>query len=98
VAFDLGEHEAAIRHYDAAAQRYASDPASLVAMVQIVNCYVELGRWQEARTANERARRRLRELPPEALDAPDLPMTRRHWERWLDAAAAIDALAEADDR
>jgi len=97
VAFDLGEHEAAIRHYDAAAQRYARDPASLVAMVQIVNCYVELGRWQEARTANERARRRLRELPPEALDAPDLPMTRRHWERWLDAAAAIDALAEAQD-
>lgn len=94
-AFDLGEYDAAIRHYDAAAQRYARDPASLVAMVQIVNSYVELGRWQEARTANERARRRLRELPPEALDSPDLPMTRRHWERWLDAAAAIDAIAEA---
>ncbi len=96
-AFDLGEYEAAIRHYDAAAQRYSSDPASLVAMVQIVNCYVELDRWQEARTANERARRRLRELPPEALDAPDLPMTRSHWERWLDSAVAIDAVAEAGD-
>ncbi len=96
-AYDLGEYDTAIQHYDAAAQRYAGDPSSLVAMVQIVNCYVELSRWQEARTANERARRRLRELPPEALDAPDLPMTRRHWERWLDASAAIDAVAEAEN-
>ncbi len=96
-AYDLGNYETAIAHYDAAAQRYADDASSLVAMVQIVNCYVELDRWQEARTANERARRRLRELPPEALDAPDLPMTRRHWERWLDASAAIDAVADAED-
>jgi len=96
-AYDLGDYETAIRHYDAAAQRYGEEPASLVAMVQIVNSYVELDRWQEARTANERARRRLRELPPEALDAPDLPMTRRHWERWLDASAAIDAVAAAEN-
>lgn len=96
-AYDLGEYASAIQHYDAAAQRYADDPSSLVAMVQIVNCYVELSRWQEARTANERARRRLRELPPEALDAPDLPMTRRHWERWLDASSAIDAIADAEN-
>jgi len=94
-AYDLGEYETAIRLYDAAAQRYAGDPASLVAMVQIVNCYVRMDRLEEARTANERARRRLRELPPGALDEPDVPMTRRHWERWLDSAAALDALAEA---
>ena len=95
-AYDLGEYETAIRLYDAAAQRYSGDPASLVAMVQIVNCYVRMDRLEEARTANERARRRLRELPPGALDRPDVPMTRRHWERWLDSAAALDALAEAD--
>ena len=103
-AYDLGEHaadsadragayfERAIRYYDTSAQRYADDPASLVAMIQIVNCYAALGKWREVQTAHERARARLAELPPRAWDATDSPMDRRYWERWLEASVELDRL------
>jgi len=96
-AFDRGLYEEAIRLYDAAAQRYADEPASLVAMMQIVNCYIALERWPEARTANARARRRLAEIPDEALDARDLPLDRRHWERWLESSERLTQRAGVDD-
>lgn len=90
-AFDLGEFARAIEFYDAAAQRFSDDPASLVAMVQIVNAYAATGRWDEARTAHERARQRFRELPADSFDRPDMPMDRSHWERWLDSVAELAA-------
>ncbi len=93
-AFDLGEYDAAIEAYDVAANRYAGDPASLVAMIQIVNAYAQTGRMEEARTANERARQRFRELPPEAFNRPDLPIDRAHWERWLDSSADLASRIE----
>lgn len=93
-AFDLGEFDAAIEAYDVAANRYAGDPASLVAMIQIVNAYAQTGRVEEARTANERARQRFRELPPEAFNRPDLPIDRAHWERWLDSSADLASRIE----
>lgn len=89
-AYDLGEYELAIRSYDAAAQRYAEEPASLVAMVQIVNAYAALGRWAEARTAHDRARARLAVLSEDAWKSADAPMDRRHWERWLAASGRIE--------
>jgi TolA-binding protein len=96
-AFDQGAFDEAIRLYDAAAQRYADEPASLVAMMQIVNCYIALERWPEARTANARARRRLAEIPDSALDARDLPLDRRHWERWLESSERLTQRAEAGE-
>lgn len=107
-AFDLGEtfasdperaksyYERAIRYYDTSAQRYADDPASLVAMIQIVNCYAALGKWREVQTAHERARARLSELPPEAWDTSGSPMDRRYWERWLQASVELDRLRRHD--
>lgn len=89
-AYDLGDHEAAIRLYDAAAQRYAADPASLVAMIQIVNCYAAQGKMREARTAHSRAQMRLRELPDAAWQAAMTPMDRRHWERWLETSLRLE--------
>ncbi|TVQ61922.1 MAG: tetratricopeptide repeat protein [Phycisphaerales bacterium] len=96
-AFDLGDDALAIAHYDVAANRYADDPASLVAMMQIVNAYARMGRWEEARTANERARQRFRDLPEGAFDRDDLPLERRHWERWLDASTELAQRFEQDD-
>lgn len=107
-AFDLGERlaetperartyfERAIRYYDASAQRYAEDPASLVAMIQIVNCYAALGKWREVQTAHERARARLGELPQSAWESNHSPMDRRYWERWLEASVELDRLRQAD--
>lgn len=95
-AFDLGDFDAAVKSYDAARQRYADDPASLVAMVQIVNAYVAQGRWAEARTANERAAQHLSRFPEAVWNRPDLPMERRHWERWLEARTLLDQTTTAD--
>lgn len=95
-AFDLRDYETAIRHYDAAAQRYADDPASLVAMIQIVNAYVAMEAWREAQTANERARQRLEQLPDSAFDQPALPLEPRHWERWFESTATLTARADEE--
>lgn len=93
-AFDLGDYAAAIQHYDAARERYPDDPASLVAMVQIVNAYVEQGDLRRARTANERARRFYMNLPEEAWADPNLPMDRQDWERWLESSALLYEVAD----
>lgn len=89
-AYELGDYARAIAAYDAAALKYADDPASLVALVQIVGAYVAQGQLAQARTANERARRQLARFPDEAWSRPDLPMEKRHWERWLDARGVLE--------
>ncbi len=82
-AFDLGRYEQAIELYDAAARRWRDHPASLVALVQMVNAYSELGQIQNARAVNLRARDHLRRMPENAFDDPSLPMSRKHWQDWL---------------
>jgi tetratricopeptide (TPR) repeat protein len=94
-AFDLGDYEGAIAAYDTARQKYAGDPAALVAMVQIVNAYVRMGEWSKAATANERARQQLARYPDEVWSAPNLPMERKHWERWLDSRVLLEQRVEA---
>lgn len=86
-AYDLGRYDGAggaIELYDLAARRYENDPAVLVAQIQIVNSYCEMGKYDLARTANERARWLLKRIKDDAFDDPNLPMSRAHWQRWLD--------------
>jgi tetratricopeptide (TPR) repeat protein len=89
-AYELGDYDRAVAAYDSAALKYADDPSSLVAMAQIVSAYVAEGQWAQARTANERARRQLSRFPDEVWSRPDLPMEKRHWERWLDARTVLE--------
>jgi len=89
-AFDRGQYDQAIALYDEAAKRWEADPASLVAHVQIVNAYCELGDYAAAKRANEKALWALERLPEEAFDDPTLPMSRRHWEDWLRWTSQID--------
>jgi len=96
-AFDLKEYDAAIRHYDAAREKYPKDPASLVAMIQIVNAYVEQGDTARARTANDRAKMFYDSLPASAWADPDLPMGRDDWKRWLDSMGKLKALSTGQD-
>jgi len=97
-AFDLGEFDRAISLYEAARERYAEDPASLVALVQIVNAYVRQGAWAEAGTAQQRARNHFERLsamfPERVWDSPQFPMQKRHWERWLDSRMLIEQRAQ----
>lgn len=94
-AFDLGDTARAVKLYNTARERYPSDPASLVALVQIVNTYVADGNLAAARTANERARLFYEGLPEEVWNDPNLPMSRRDWERWLASSSAL--YAEGND-
>ncbi|MBX3365566.1 MAG: tetratricopeptide repeat protein [Phycisphaeraceae bacterium] len=96
-AFDLGDHAAAIRFYDAAYDRYPKDPASLAALVQIVNAYVEQGDFERARASNSRARRFFHSLPDEVWDDPHLPMSRTDWERWLESSSRLYAQGGSRD-
>ncbi len=94
-AYDLGDYETAIGHYDDAKQRYASEPASLVAMVQIVNAYVQQGEWAKASTANQRAVQHLEKFPETVWTQKNLPMEKKHWARWLDARSLLDHREQA---
>lgn len=89
-AYDLGQYETAIRLYDAAREKYPKDPASLVAMTQIVSAHIKQGDFKRAATANERARRFYASLPESAWDDPNLPMGRKEWERWLESMAKLN--------
>jgi tetratricopeptide (TPR) repeat protein len=81
--YDLGEYAEAVKLYDAAAFRYQEDPSALAAYVQIVNAYCAMGKAEEARTANERAKWLLRRIPPQAFSDGSFPMPKAYWERWL---------------
>lgn len=93
-AYDLRDFATAVRYYDAAHERYANDPASLVALVQIVNAFVEQGQLDRARTSNERARRYFASLPDDVWDDPYLPMDRAQWERWLESTSRLYSMQE----
>jgi tetratricopeptide (TPR) repeat protein len=81
--YDLGKYEEAIKLYDAAALKYQNDPASLAAYVQIVNSYVALGKVEEAKTANQRAKWLLRKMPDGSFQDGGFSMPKAYWEQWL---------------
>src|SRR5688572_9388764 len=81
--YDLGSYDEAIRLYDAAAFRYQDDPSALAAYVQIVNSYCALGKIEEAKTANERAKWLLRRMPTDSFAEGGFTMPKAYWEQWL---------------
>lgn len=88
-AFDLERYDDAIRYYDIARDRYSDEPASLIAMVQIVNAYIAKGELERAKTANQRAQRFYATIPDDVWEDPDLPMDREDWERWLASSSIL---------
>jgi tetratricopeptide (TPR) repeat protein len=96
-AFDQRDYDVAIRHYEAARERYSKDPASLVALTQIVSAYMAQQQWDRARVANARAKKFYEGLPETVWNDPSLPMSRREWERWLAAQARLASNTPGDD-
>ena len=86
--FDLGGFDESIKLYDMAAFRYQDDPSALAAYVQIVNAYCALGKTNEAKTANERAKWLLRRMPPDAFKGGGFTMPKEYWDKWLQWTAA----------
>lgn len=82
-AFDQGAYQEAIRLYSGVADRYSEDATAIVALIQIVNAYAALNDIPAARTAQNRAWRLLRDLPPSAFESGPLPLNRDAWERVL---------------
>ncbi|MGA3065937.1 MAG: tetratricopeptide repeat protein [Tepidisphaeraceae bacterium] len=81
--YDLGNYEEAIRLYDSAAFSYQNDPSSVAAYVQIVNAYFAMGKPQEAKAANNRAKWMLQHMPAEAFQGDSFSMPKKYWEQWL---------------
>jgi TolA-binding protein len=82
--YDLGDYRDAIKLYDAAALRYQEDPSVLAAYVQIINSWMKLGKPDEARAANERAKWLLRQMPANVFqEGGGVEMNKLYWEQWL---------------
>lgn len=88
-AYDLGDYDLAVKHYAAAHARYASDPAALVPLIQIVSARLQQGELALARAANERAKRLYESFPEEVWTDATLPMTREDWQRWFQASERL---------
>lgn len=82
-AYDLGDFELALTRYDEVARRYHDHYASMHAMVQIVNCYMNASDRSRARIAHDKAMRQLEQLPDTAFDDPRAILDRGAWEEWL---------------
>jgi tetratricopeptide (TPR) repeat protein len=82
-AYEIGNYPEAISLYEAAAKRYQQEPAALAAFVQIVNSNWALGKTDDARIANDKAKTLLRNLPAEAFNNGSFTMPKSYWEQWL---------------
>lgn len=82
-AFHLGLYDQAIDLYDFTARKYSDHRVSMTALIQIVNCYHQLGDMERARAAHNRALVRLRQLPDASFDDPTSLLDRQAWEQWL---------------
>ena len=96
--YDLGRYEEAVKLYDGASLKYQDDSSSLAAYVQIVNSYCALGKLDEAKTANERAKWLLRKMPEEAFRDGSFSMPKAYWEQWLKWTGNTGLFASSDGR
>jgi tetratricopeptide (TPR) repeat protein len=81
--YDLGSYDESIKLYDAAAFNYQNDPASVAAYVQIVNAYFALGKPEQAKAANNRAKWMLQHMPADAFQDGTFTMPKKYWDQWL---------------
>jgi tetratricopeptide (TPR) repeat protein len=81
--YDLGDYLHSIKLYDAAAFNYQDDPSSVAAYIQIVNAYYALGKPDQAKAANNRARWMLQHMPPEVFKDGAFSMPKKYWDQWL---------------
>ena len=87
--FLLERYEAAIAAYSTSAGRYQQEPESLIAYVQIANCYDHMEKPSEAQSTLAQALLILKQLPDEAFSATPSSKSRDDWKKWLDWAMKL---------
>ncbi|HEY3969271.1 MAG TPA: tetratricopeptide repeat protein [Planctomycetaceae bacterium] len=87
--FLLERYEKAIAAYSTYAGSYQHEPDSLIAYVQIANCYERLKKLAEAHSTLAQAQLILKQLPDNAFSASPAAMSRTDWQRWLDWAMKL---------
>ena len=87
--FLLGKYDAAIAAYSTSAGRYQQEPDSLIAYVQIANCYDHMEKPAEALSTLAQALLILKQLPDEAFPVTPSSKSRDDWKRWLDWAMKL---------
>jgi len=70
--------------YDRAAWLYQDDPAALSAYIQMINCYIRLGKIEKARMTLQRARWALKGISDEAFAGYAPEEDRAYWTAYLD--------------
>jgi tetratricopeptide (TPR) repeat protein len=87
--FRLRAYSEAIDEYNSAVSRYPQDVQTLVAFLQMGQCYHRLGRPEEARSMLQQAKVILsykEHIPDAAFQSPSTNLSRTEWEAWLDRA------------
>lgn len=69
--------------YEKAAWLYQRDPVAMTAYVQIINCYLRLGKVSQAWMVLQRARWALRNIPDDAFAKYTPDQNRAYWENYL---------------
>jgi tetratricopeptide (TPR) repeat protein len=87
--FLLGRYEAAIAAYSTSAGRYQQEPDSLIAYVQIANCYDHMEKPAEAQSTLAQALLILKQLPDEAFSTTPSSKSRDDWKKWLNWAMKL---------
>lgn len=80
--YELGDYTNAAAIYQSIA-RNEDDPQAVAAQVQVANALYAMGKADEARSANERAKQMLHRLPAQRLKDGNVPMPKAYWEQWL---------------
>ncbi len=87
--FLLERYDAAIAAYSTSAGRYQHEPDSLIAYVQIANCYDHMEKQAEAQSTLAQALLILKQLPDEAFSATPSSKSRDDWKKWLNWAMKL---------
>jgi tetratricopeptide (TPR) repeat protein len=87
--FLLERYDAAIAAYSTSAGRYQQEPDSLIAYVQIANCYDHMEKPADALSTLAQALLILKQLPDEAFSVTPSSKSRDDWKRWLDWAMKL---------
>jgi tetratricopeptide (TPR) repeat protein len=82
--FELQRYAEALKIFERAAWIYKDVPSALAAYVQIVNCHVFLGQYEEGEAALRRANYLVKTIPDVAFQSSVVPESREEWKEYFD--------------